>query len=120
MKYLMLLYNNPAAFQTLTPEGMQGVMEFFDDLQKETVESGERVDTAGLADASHVRTVRSQDGTAVATDGPFAETKEVLASYAIYDVDGHDRAMELAARVAEATTGTVEIWPLMDFGGTEM
>jgi hypothetical protein len=56
----------------------------------------------------------------VATDGPFAEAKEVLASYAIYDVDSHDRAMELAAKVAEATASAVEVWPLMDFGGMEM
>jgi hypothetical protein len=120
MKYLMLLYSNPAAFEALPPDGMQAVMEFFNDLQSETIASGELVHTAGLADASHARTVRSQDGAAVATDGPFAETKEVLASYAIYDVDGHDRAMELAAKVAEATAGTVEVWPLMDLGGTEM
>ena len=120
MKYLMLLYSNPAAFEAVRPEGMQATLEFFNDLHRETTESGELVDTAGLADASHARTVRRQDGTAVATDGPFAETKEVLASYAVYDVDGHDRAMELAARVADATAGTVEIWPIMDFGGTEM
>jgi hypothetical protein len=120
MKYLMLLYSNPASWQALSPEAMQASMEFFQDLQKETTESWELVDTAGLADASHARTVRSQGGGAVATDGPFAESKEVLASYAIYDVDSHDRAVELATRVVEATSGTVEVWPLMDFGGMEM
>jgi hypothetical protein len=120
MKYLMLLYSNRAAFEALPPDGMQAAMEFFNDLQAETTASGELVDTGGLADASHARTVRAPDGTAVATDGPFAETKEVLASYAIYDVDGHDRAMELAGRVVEATGGAVEVWPLMEFSGTEM
>jgi hypothetical protein len=120
MKYLMLLYSNRAAYQAMPPEGMQAVMEFFNDLQRETTESGELVDTAGLADASHARTVRSEDGAAVATDGPFAEVKEVMASYAVYDVDGHDRAMELADRVAVATGSTVELWPVMNFGGTEM
>jgi hypothetical protein len=120
MKYLMLLYSNPAAFEALALEDMQATMQFFNDLQKETTESGELVDTAGLADASQARTVRSSAGAAVATDGPFAEAKEVLASYAIYDVDSHDRAMELAAKVAEATASAVEVWPLMDFGGMEM
>ena len=120
MKYLMLLYSNPAAYEALSPEDMQATMQFFNDLQQETTESGELVDTAGLADASQVTTVRVQGGAAVATDGPFAESKEVLASYAVYDVESHDRAMELASRVAEATASAVEIWPLMDLGGTEL
>jgi hypothetical protein len=120
MKYLMLLYSNPAAYETLSPEDMQATMQFFNDLQRETTESGELVDSAGLADASQARTVRVQGGAAVATDGPFAESKEVLASYAIFDLDSHDRAMELAARVAEATASAVEVWPLMDVGGTDL
>lgn len=120
MKYMMLLYSNPDAWETQSPEDMQAAMEFFGKLQQETTESGELVDTAGLADASHARTLRREGDAAVATDGPFAESKEVLASYAIYDVDSHDRAMELATRVCDATGGTVEVWPIMAFGGTEM
>lgn|SRR5690606_36737816 len=120
MKYLMLLHANPAAFAEQSPAEMQAAMKFFDDLYQETAGSGELVDTAGLADASRARTVRREDGAAVATDGPFAETKEVLASYAIYDLASQDRADELAVRVATATGGVVEIWPLMEFGGMEM
>lgn len=41
-----------------------------------------------LADASHARNVRKQEGGPVTTDGPFAEAKEVFASYAIYDLEG--------------------------------
>jgi hypothetical protein len=120
MKYLMLLHANPAAFAEQSPEEMQAAMQFFVELYNETSASGELVDTAGLADASQARTVRRQDGAAVATDGPFAETKEVLASYAIYDLASQDRANELASRVARATGGVVEIWPVMEFGGMEM
>lgn len=120
MKYMMLLHSNPAAFEALPPEEMKAAMEFFDELYKETTASGELVDAAGLADASQAKTVRHREGTTVATDGPFAETKEVLASYAIYDLDSHDRALDLAARVAEATGSTVEVWPVMDLGGLEM
>lgn len=120
MRYLMLLYSNPAAWEVLSPEDMQASMEFFQRLQEETTASGELVDTAGLGDASQARTLRVEDGLTVATDGPFAESKEVLASYAIYDVDSHDRAMQLAGRVADATSGVVEVWPLMELGGMEM
>jgi hypothetical protein len=120
MKYLMLLYSDPAAWQSLSPEDMQASMAFFQDLQQETTASGELVDTAGLADAGQARTVVRGEGGPVATDGPFMETKEVLASYAIYDVHDRDRALELASRVADATGGTVEIWPIMDFAAADM
>jgi hypothetical protein len=99
---------------------MQAAMEFFDELYRETTASGELVDTAGLAHPSQVRTVRHRQGTTVATDGPFAESKEVMASYAIYDLESSERAMDLANRVAVATGGTVEVWPVMDFGGTDV
>lgn len=120
MKYLILLYSNPAAWEALSPEDMQASMEFFQNLQQETTASGELVDTAGLADASQARTVRKREGELVATDGPFVEAKEVLASYAVYDVNDDDRALELASRVADATGGTVEVWPIMDFAAAEM
>lgn len=120
MKYMMLLHSNPAAFEALTPEAIESAMRFFQDLHQETTAAGELVDTGGLADPSRVWTVRNDEGGAVATDGPFAETKEVLASYAIYDLDTPDRAMELATRVAEATGSAVEVWPVMEFGGLEM
>jgi hypothetical protein len=120
MKYLMLLHANPAAFATLSPEEQQAAFAFFNDLQSETMDSGEYVDAAGLADASHARTVRREGDTTVATDGPFAESKEVLVSYALYDVESHDRAMELAAKVAHATSSTVEVWPIMDVSGMDM
>lgn len=120
MKYLVLLYSNPTVWEALSPDDTAAAMAFFEELRHETVTSGELVDTAGLADAAHARTVRLRDGAPIATDGPFAEGEEVLASYAIYDVDSHDRALQLAGRVAEATAGAVEVWPVMDLSAAEM
>jgi hypothetical protein len=120
MKYLMLLHSNPAAFAAMSPDEQQATFAFFADLQNETMEAGEYVDAAGLADASHARTVRLEGDSTVATDGPFAESKEVLVSYALYDVESHDRAMELAAKVAKATASAVEVWPIMDMSGMDM
>ena len=56
--------------------------------------------------------MRRQNGVPVAVDGPYAEAKEVLASYSIIDVASHDRAMEIATRVCEATGDTIEVRPL--------
>lgn len=49
----------------------------------------------------------------MASEGPFAESKEVLASFAIVDCDSHDRATEIAASIVESVGDTVEVRPIM-------
>ena len=55
-----------------------------------------------------------RDGKTTTTDGPFAETKEVLGGYYIVDVPDLDRAIELAGQIPDARTGGVEVRPIMD------
>ena len=64
------------------------------------MESGEFVDARGLAAPVHTRRIQLQNGVPVVTDGPYAETEEVLAGYTIVECDSFDRATEIAARVA--------------------
>ncbi|MGI5240343.1 YciI family protein [Dactylosporangium sp. CA-139066] len=56
------------------------------------------------------RTVRRGS---LVSEGPYAETGEVLASFAIIDCDGQDRALSIAARIADAVGDTVEVRPIM-------
>jgi hypothetical protein len=74
---------------------------FMEAFNKELGESGELVETRGLTDPVHTRRVRLQDGIPVVTDGPYAETAEVLAGYWIVDCGSFDRATEIAARLAQ-------------------
>jgi len=61
------------------------------------------------------RTVRVQDGRTLATDGPFAETKEALGGYLFYEADDVEAALELAARIPAARLGgAVEVRPIVD------
>ena len=73
---------------------------FMTKINEELVESGEFVDAQGLTDASHTRVVQIKDGVPVTTDGPYAETKEVLAGYWVVDCESNDRALAIAARIA--------------------
>ena len=59
--------------------------------------------------------MRVRDDRASTTDGPFAETKEVLGGYYLVDVADLDRATELAAQIPGARTGTVEVRPILEF-----
>ena len=61
------------------------------------------------------RTVRVRNGTALVTDGPFAESKEVLAGFILIDVPDMDAAMDVARNIPMATLGAVEVRPVMVF-----
>jgi hypothetical protein len=74
--------------------------EFMGKWNNELVESGEFVDARGLAAPVHTRRIQLQNGVPVVTDGPYAETQEVLAGYTIVECDSFDRATEIAARLA--------------------
>jgi hypothetical protein len=121
MKYMMLAYTNVKAWEeTLAnwdptapmPADMQAACDFYEQLGKELTESGEFIATEGLADPSHTKTLRKAPDGVVVTDGPYAEVKEVLVSYALLDCASHERAMEIAARVCDAVGDTVEVRPI--------
>ena len=60
-------------------------------------------------------TVRVKDGSTLTTDGPFAETKEVIGGYYLLDADDLDAAIELAARIPAARMGgAVEVRPVVE------
>jgi hypothetical protein len=85
------------------PEDIRAHIEFQQVLNQELVELGELVDAQGLAGPDQARTVVS-DGTGapVITDGPYPESKELLAGYRVVDVETPERAIEIAARVSAA------------------
>jgi hypothetical protein len=123
MKYMMLAYTNVKAWEeTLAnwdatapmPPAVQAACDFYEQLGKELTSSGEFIATEGLADPSHTKTVRKATDGVVVTDGPYAEVKEVLVSYALLNCATHERAMEIAARVCDAVGDTVEVRPVPD------
>ncbi|HLN42639.1 MAG TPA: YciI family protein [Acidimicrobiales bacterium] len=85
------------------PEDIKAHILFQQALNQELTERGELVDAQGLAGPELARFVVS-DGTApaVITDGPFAESKELLAGYRLVDVETAERALEIAAQVSAA------------------
>ena len=68
----------------------------------------------GLADPSQARTVRVQQGVPVATDGPFAESRESLVGFWVVDVENEARAVEIAARISRAADAAIEVRQCMD------
>jgi len=122
MKYLLLSYTPIAEWDSSDPnipssEALEA-FAIYEKFQAELMASGELVATEGLGHPSMSRTLRKQADAVMVTDGPFAELKEVLASYAVIDCSGYDRALEIARQVVAAIGDMVEIRPIMgeDFG----
>ena len=120
MKYVLLIYNAPGAFDALPEEERDGLRGEFAELDRELTESGEFVGGAALADPVNGRTVRVRGGVPAITDGPFAEAKEQLAGYYVVDVEHIDRAVEIALRDPASRLWAVEVRPVMDEAGLEM
>ena len=110
MKYIILSYGSQRDYDAmsgqstdhpaLTPEDFAPMYEFMGAFNAELDRSGELVDTRGLVAPVHTRRVQLKEGVPVVTDGPYAETQEVLAGYWIVDCESFDRATEIAARLA--------------------
>ncbi|HEX4716732.1 MAG TPA: YciI family protein [Ktedonobacteraceae bacterium] len=116
MRYMLLIYDNEAAYEKLSQE--EQAAEY-----QEYATFGERAEKRGLAPQGEAlqpvataTTVRVRDGKTLTTDGPFAETKEQLGGYYLLNCKNLDEAIEVAAYIPGARHGSIEIRPIMEFG----
>ena len=110
MKYLLLI-NTPAPDSTEERPAEAPTVEEFMAYEKAVTDAGVRLDGNAL-DLVNATTVRVRvDGERVVTDGPFAETREIVGGYYLLDVPDLDAALAWAERCPAAHWGTVEIRP---------
>ncbi|MBB2987184.1 YciI family protein [Terracoccus luteus] len=109
MKYLILKHyrGNPAPYgdaapmDQWSPEEVDAHIGFMDDFAKRLEGTGEWVDGQALSpEGTFVR--YDGPGRPPVTDGPFAETKDLIAGWMVVDVDSYDRALELAGELSAA------------------
>ncbi len=111
MKYMILTYasqqdygemaGKPGDRPTWSAQDFAAMGAFMHTFNSELAESGELVETRGLSAPVHARRVGQQEGAPVVTDGPYAESQEVLAGYWVVECDSFDRATEIAGRLAD-------------------
>ena len=111
MKYLILMYGSQQDYDAMAGNAGAGepawsaaefaaMGAFMESFGQDLAESGELVDALGLTAPVHTRRIRLREGAPVVTDGPYAETEEVLAGYWLVDCDSFDRATEIAVRLS--------------------
>ena len=107
-KYLLLKHYrgapapaNNIPMERWTPDEVDAHMQYMSDFARRLQETGEFIDGQALApDGLWVRS--DGGGRPPVTDGPFAETKDLIAGWMIIDVDSQERAIELAGELSAA------------------
>jgi hypothetical protein len=115
MKYIMLIYTNEAEDVNATPEQQAAVMEAYNQFGAEHAQKGYKFDGEALHPTNTATTVRVHDGKTLTTDGPFAETREALGGYYLFDCKDLDEAIKVAEKIPGAKGGSIEIRPVMVF-----
>jgi hypothetical protein len=115
MKYALLIYEKPGALDGVGAEERNGMYGEYMAL----AEDSRCLEGAQLQPVTTATTVRVQDGKALTTDGPFADTKEVLGGYYIVDVPSLDEAIKWAGRMPHVGYGSVEVRPIWPLGGAD-
>jgi hypothetical protein len=117
MRYMLLIYGDPAAVADMTPEEGEAEMQKWFTYSAEMAEAGVMLGGDPLEDVTTATSVQVRDGQTLTTDGPFAETKEILGGYYMLDVPDLDAAVTWAAKCPGAVHGTIELRPVQELPG---
>jgi hypothetical protein len=110
MKYALVIYSEPGSYDALSDAEREAVSAEYNALSEDPRCVGE-----GRLPMDAATTVRVQDGRTLTTDGPFADTKEVLGGFYIFEAGDLDEAIALAARIPAARlAGAVEVRPVAE------
>ena len=95
-----------------TPEAFAAMDKFTEEL----VEAGVLVAGAGLKSSAYAKRIAVDGARRTVTDGPFAETRELVAGFSIWEVKDMDEALAWAKRCPNPMAGpsAIELWPFLE------
>lgn len=115
MKYLALIYSAAGAGPQPNAPEFGAFMGGYQAASKTYNEDGVFLAGEALQPVETATSIRIRDGKAELMDGPFAETKEQLGGFYLFDCDTLDEAIKYAKMIPTAQFGTIEVRPIMTF-----
>jgi hypothetical protein len=115
MQYMLLIYNDEQASAALPAEDRQVRHVAYGSYTEMIKNSGVWVGGEALHPTDAATTVRVRNGKINTTDGPFAETHEQLGGYYVINAKDLDEAISLAAKIPDASKGSIEVRPILTF-----
>jgi hypothetical protein len=116
VQYILLIYGTESSWINMPEEQMKAFYGQYMEYGRAMTEAGVVRGGHELKPVAMATTVRVVDGKTVATDGPFAETKEQLGGYYIIETENLEQAIEWAAKCPSAPFGSIEVRPLVQHG----
>jgi hypothetical protein len=114
MKYLCLIYEDET-FWTRTPKPeLDAIMADYRTFGTTYIPTGHVLGGNALQPTATATTIRVRNGKVSTTDGPFAETREQLGGYYLLEAKDLNEAIQIAAKIPGAKTGSVEVRPIME------
>jgi hypothetical protein len=114
MQFLLLVYTDDALLGQLATQAfdaeMKQCLQHADELQA----SGQLLAFQQLETPATARSVRVRNGRMTVLDGPFAETKEVLAGFNLIEAESIEEAVRMAQEFPWARYGCIEVRPVRD------
>jgi hypothetical protein len=114
MQYLLLVYIDPPLLAAAEPGEFDGEMRHCLQHADEMARDGRLLGTQQLEDPASAKTVRVRRGKTSVMDGPFAETKEVLAGFNLVEADSLEAAVRMAQEFPWIRYGSIEVRPIRD------
>ncbi len=114
MQYLLLIYTEEIDPATISAADREADLTAYRAFTSEVTERGFMRGGDALEPTATATTVRVREGRTLISDGPFAETKEVLGGYYLIDCPDLDTAIEMAAKIPSAARGSIEIRPVWE------
>jgi hypothetical protein len=114
MQYLCLIYQDEAVAAERSKAELDKLYAEYADFTANLKKSGRLAGLNRLQPARTAAIVRVRDGSIVATDGPFAETKEQLGGYYLIEARDLNEAIRTAAGIPSARFGSIEVRPVWD------
>jgi hypothetical protein len=111
---MLLCYDDEQHWQSAGQAALHSAMQEAVQITHELAAQGQYLLASPLHPAISATSVRVRDGKRLVTDGPFAETREVLGGFYLIDVPSIDDAVAIAARHPGARVGTVEVRPVLE------
>jgi hypothetical protein len=112
MEFVALIYNDEAAWEGTGEDDRMSIYDRYLKLSEEGRVAGVVKGGNELQPVDTATTVRLRDGQMTVVDGPYAEVKEALGGYFLFDCASIEEAIEWAARIPAAETGAVEVRPV--------
>ena len=117
MRYMLLCYDDEQFWERAGADAHRAAMNEAVALTHELDRQGQYIMASPLHPVATATSVRVRDGKPLVTDGPFAETREVLGGFYLIDAENLDQAIAIATRHPGARVGTVEVRPVLEIPG---